>query len=269
MPLNPTQYTFAFAGAVCLVCSVIVSSAAVGLRERQEANRLHDRRTNVLIAAGLVDIGARPSAEEVEAIFDERISPMVIDLKAGEELPDVDPDTFDPRAARRDPEMSESAPDNRAGIRRLPHRELVYYVYDENGEDIDLIVFPIQGDGLWSTLYGYIAVDSDTRTVRGLTYYEHGETPGLGGEVDNPRWQALWEGRKIYDEDWEPAVTVIKGSAGPPDENPHEVDGLAGATITGRGVQYMLRFWFGEHGFGPFLENLREDMGVANDAQAA
>ncbi len=269
MRLSPTLYTFVFAGAVCMACSIIVSSAAVGLRERQEANRVLDRQQNVLVAAGLVEIGARPSAEEVDRIFDERLEGVVIDLQAGEELPDVDPEEFDARAVRRDPELSEPAPDNRAGIRRLPHRELIYYVYDEDGDTIDLIVLPIQGEGLWSTLYGFIAVESDTRTVRGLTYYEHEETPGLGGEVDNPSWQAQWQGRKIYDEDWEPEIQVVKGAAGPPEENPYEADGLAGATITARGVQHMLRFWFGEHGFGPFLENFRERKGVGENAQAA
>ena len=101
-------------------------------------------------------------------------------------------------------------------------------------------------------------LDADTKTIRGLTYYQHTETPGLGGEVDNPRWKALWPGRVAFDENWKPDIKVIKGRVGPPSEAPHQVDGLSGATITSRGVTNMLDFWLGENGFGKYLENFRE-----------
>ena len=114
-----------------------------------------------------------------------------------------------------------------------------------------MIVLPIKGYGLWSTLYGFLALDKDAVTVRGITYYQHGETPGLGGEVDNPTWKAKWPGRKAYDESWAPALRVIKGQAGPPSSSPHQVDGLSGATITSRGVNDMINFWLGESGFAP------------------
>ena len=121
-----------------------------------------------------------------------------------------------------------------------------------------LVILPVSGMGLWSTLYGFVALDADLRTIRGLTFYEHGETPGLGGEVDNPRWKALWPGRRAFGADAEVRIEVIRGRAGPADVDPHRVDGLAGATMTGRGVTNMLRFWLGEHGFRPYLERLRE-----------
>jgi Na+-transporting NADH:ubiquinone oxidoreductase subunit C len=119
------------------------------------------------------------------------------------------------------------------------------------------LVLPIVGKGLWSTMYGYLALDKDTRTVRGITFYEHGETPGLGGEVDNPKWKSQWDGRKAYDDEWNPEIKVIKGQAGPAAENPYEVDGLSGATLTSRGVGNLVQFWLSEDGFKPFLEQFR------------
>ena len=106
-------------------------------------------------------------------------------------------------------------------------------------------------------MYGFLALDPDLATIRGLTFYQHGETPGLGGEVDNPRWKALWPGRIAFDETGEPVIAVARGRVGTPQQDPHRVDGLAGATLTSRGVTAMLRFWLGEHGYGPYLERLK------------
>jgi Na+-transporting NADH:ubiquinone oxidoreductase subunit C len=107
-------------------------------------------------------------------------------------------------------------------------------------------------------MYGFLAIDRDGNTVRGLTFYEQKETPGLGGEISNPRWQALWVGRKAYDPSWEPRLTVIKGRAGPPEQDSHRVDGLSGATITSQGVSHLVRFWLSREGYGPYLAKLRE-----------
>ena len=133
---------------------------------------------------------------------------------------------------------------------------LVYELRDASGS-LDLVVLPVSGLGLWSTLHGFIAIDADLETVRGLTFYEHLETPGLGGEVDNPRWKALWPGRKAFDGE-EVRLAVIRGRAGPVAEDPYRVDGLAGATITSRGVTNLLRFWLGADGFGPYFDRLQD-----------
>ena len=117
------------------------------------------------------------------------------------------------------------------------------------------MILPVEGLGLWSTLYGFLAVDADLETIRGLTFYEHAETPGLGGEVDNPRWKSLWPGRRTT-VDGEPRIEVIRGRAGPPGEDPYRVDGLSGAAITGRGVTNLLRFWLSDEGFRPYLTRL-------------
>jgi len=266
MQRRSVGYILVFAAIVSLVCGVLVSAAAVTLKDRQQANAEIERKINVLAAAGLVAPGEDVEPSEVAARF-ATVRAEVIDLASGEVAPDVDAAAFDQQKAKADPVLGRSAPANNAGIKRVPKQALVYRVLGVNGET-RMVVLPIEGLGLWSTLYGFVALDADGDTVRGLTYYRHGETPGLGGEVDNPRWKALWPGRRAFDAGGEPAIQVIKGSAGPPAEDPHRVDGLSGATITSRGVTNMLRFWLGENGFGPFLERLRRESGAAPAAPA-
>jgi Na+-transporting NADH:ubiquinone oxidoreductase subunit C len=192
----------------------------------------------------------------VQALFEEAIRPRVIDLETGEESTDVDTSGYDQRSAAKDPETSRPAPRNPAKVMRVPNDGLVYEVVRSGV--VESIILPIEGMGLWSVLYGYIALDPDLRTIRGITYYEHGETAGLGGEVENPRWKSLWTGRKAFDERGNVKIRVKKGAAGPPSEDPYQVDGLSGATLTSRGVTNMLQFWLGENGFGPYLARLRE-----------
>ena len=256
------RYTLLFAAAVCVVCSVLVSSSAVLLRERQVENQLIDRQKKVLLVAGLMRERESLSREEVRRRFEESLEPRIVDLQTGAYVEDVDPDTFDQRRAARDPARSRRAPENAARVHRIPNHALIY-VLRSNGA-VEAIILPVEGMGLWSTLYGFLALAPDTRTIRNIIFYQHGETPGLGGEVDNPRWKALWRGRLAFDESWEPRIEVIKGRAGPPEEDPHRVDGLSGATLTSNGVTNLLRFWLGEHGFGPYLEATRSGVMAAS-----
>ena len=240
---HSVRYTILFAAVVCVVCAILVSTSAVSLADLQDANALLDKRKNVLLAAGLIEAGQKVTAEEVEKLF-EKVKAVAIDLESGELAPDVDVVTYDQQKAKIDPALSYEAPPNPSVIKRLPKRAIVYHVLDEQ-DQVEMIVLPIEGYGLWSTLYGFLALDADTKTIRGLTYYDHKETPGLGGEVDNPRWKSLWPGRVAFDENGDVAIEVVKGQAGPPSADPHHVDGLAGATITSRGVTHMLDFWLG------------------------
>jgi Na+-transporting NADH:ubiquinone oxidoreductase subunit C len=254
-------YILAFAAVICVVCGILVSSAAVTLEKRQQTNAELERRTNVLLAAGLTKSGEKLDADQVAELF-EAVRVKVIDLQSGRVDEAIDARTFDQQRAKLDPERSREAPENSAGIKRLPNHALVYEVLDQAGA-IDLYVLPIEGLGLWSTLFGFVAIDHDTTTIRGLTYYQHGETPGLGGEVDNPKWKQLWPGRRVFDDNGRIAISVIKGRAGSASDDPYRVDGLSGATITSRGVGAMLRFWLGDNGFGPFLENSRSSTEAA------
>jgi len=256
-------YIIRFALAVCLVCALLVASAAVSLKPLQDANAVLDRQKKVLTVAGLIEEGQSISAAEVARLFEQNIRPKVIDRSTGELAPDIAPEEFDQQAAMSDPERSVPAPKNPAQVRRLPEHALVFDVV-ENGE-LQAMIFPIEGKGLWSTLYGYIALAPDANTVVGITFYDHGETPGLGGEVDNPRWKSLWPGRKVFDERGNPVIRVKKGSAGPPAKDPHQVDGLSGATLTSRGVTALVQFWLGENGYGPYLASDRASHGARTE----
>lgn len=102
----------------------------------------------------------------------------------------------------------------------------------------------------------FVAVEMDGNTVAGITYYEQGETHGLGGEVENPRWRQQFVGKQLFDENHRPALRVYKGGA--PEGSIHGVDGLSGATLTANGVQHTFDFWLGDMGFGPFLAKVRD-----------
>lgn len=255
--LSSAKYAVAFAAGVCVVCSVVVSTSAVVLRPRQEANKILDRQKKVLSVAGLLAPGERIDAAEAKARFDAKIRARTVELATGKYADDIDPATYDQKKATKAPETSALAPPNSAKVLRLPRHAVVYHVMD--GAKIDKVVLPIEGKGLWSTLYGFIALKRDGNTIAGLTFYEHGETPGLGGEVDNPKWKALWAGRKAYGPDGEPKVQVIKGNAGPAEQNPYAVDGLSGATITANGVSHLVRFWLGDNGFGKYVARFAEE----------
>lgn len=240
-------YTVTVAFLVCLVCAIVVSVAAVSLRSTQKLNAELDMKTNILAAASLLEPG-----KTVEESF-EQIETRVINLETGAFADDIDPATFDQRKAAGDPARSQALDDDPAGIIRQEDHSLVYIVRDAQG-GVDKVILPIRGYGLWSTLYGFVALESDLNTIAGLGFYEHGETPGLGGEVDNPKWKSQWPGKQVYD-DSGVEITVTKAGVAKAD-NPYQVDGLSGATLTTRGVDNFVKFWLGERGFQPFLQNL-------------
>lgn len=254
MQVNSTAYTIGFTAAVCVVCSLLVAASAVLLKDRQRANEFLYLQKNVLQATGLVKPGAEIPDRQVQELFQRRIEARLVDLETGQyvEIAGVDPARYDQRRARQDPARSRLAPPNPAQIKRVASVASIFLVM-EDGKPVTAVL-PIEGLGLYGTLYGFIALDRDLTTIRGLAFYENRETPGLGGEVDNPKWKGLWPGRKAFDETWTVRIALTKGIAGPPEKDPYQVDALTGATITSNGVTRMLHFWLGEHGFGPFIE---------------
>ncbi len=263
---HSVRHTVIFTALLCVAFSVLVSAVAVGLRDRQVENQRLDRIQNVLTAAGLKEADESLSREELTQRFETGLEARLVDLSTGEYV-DGDAVNFDQRKASKDPAQSQLAPDNRAKVRRVPNQAVVYLVKD--GDQTTGLVLPIEGYGLWSTLYGYLALEADARTVKGITYYSHGETPGLGGEVDNPRWKSLWPGRLAFDESGKPALRVAKGQAGPPETDPYRVDGLAGATITANGVTNMLEFWLGRDGFGAYIDKYKQQAELGMSAVGA
>jgi Na+-transporting NADH:ubiquinone oxidoreductase subunit C len=192
----------------------------------------------------------------------EKVEVGLIDLETGTLVEDGSaPESYDIARAGKDPKLSTAIPraDDRAQIKRKPKYMPVYRVLGDDGK-LRTLILPVHGYGLWSTLYGFLALEGDLRTVQGLKFYQHAETPGLGGEVDNPKWRALWQGKVVFDEQWRAKVELVKGSvdSSTPDAQ-HKVDGLAGATLTSRGVTNLLNFWLGEEGYAPYLARLRDE----------
>lgn len=259
---NSVRYTVLFATAVCVVCALMVAVAAVALAPRQAANARQYMQKNVLLAAGLAQPGRELPAAELRRIFAERIEVRLVEFASGQLVPAerANAADYDQRRARQDPAQSRAAPPNRAGIARLPNYGVVYLVKPAQGAPgaVEQVVLAVEGLAMWGTVYGFIALAPDGNTVQGLAFYDQKETPGLGGEIGNPKWQALWRGRKGYDEQWQPKLAVIKGVAGPAEKDPHRIDGLSGATITSNAITRLVQFWLSDEGYGRWLKNFRQ-----------
>ncbi len=262
--------TFVVTLVLCIVCSLLVSTAAVALKDVQGQNKLLDRQRNIIEAAGLADDVKALRASQITDMFtDGTIEPKVVDLQTGEYVDDkaIANASFDERKAAKDESMNTTinAGKFEIGIEKREKYTWVYLVKDKQG-NLQQVIFPIYGKGLWSTMYGFVAVKNDLKTISGLTYYEHGETPGLGGEVENPKWKKQWQGKQIWrgePDDATLAAGVAKGS--PTSDNaPYMVDGLSGASITSRGVDHMIKYWFSSDAFGPFLKKLSSQQGAAH-----
>ncbi len=256
------EKTIAIAVALCLVCAVLVSFSAVALKPLQVHNKELDMKKNILDVAGLLQ-----EDSDIDSAFAEKIEAKIVDLETGDYVEDMNVADYDQRKAAKDPELSVAIPKDKdiAHIRVKAKYAKVFLVKEDGA--IKSIILPINGYGLWSTLYGFLSVDPDGQTVQSINFYDQAETPGLGGEVVNPAWRALWKGKKIYSESSadmnEPVLSLIKGvvdntKAG----SQYQVDGLAGATLTSTGVSNLVKYWMSKEGFAPYLAKVRTDKGV-------
>ena len=249
--------TLSVAFAVCLVCSLFVSFAAVNLRETQNLNKINDQRVKVLQAAGIYD-EANTNIEEQFSVLEA----MFIDFSNNEivsAIEGLDLDSYDPVEYSRKDGFFTAIPNDEdiAIVKNKENYGKIFILRDENNS-INKVVLPIRGYGLWGTLYGYLALEGDLTTISGIGFYNHKETPGLGGEVDNSKWKASWKGVRLYDLGRNPSVALVKTRSDSSSENAeYEVDALSGATFTTRGVENLVNFWTGEFGFGNFIERLR------------
>jgi Na+-transporting NADH:ubiquinone oxidoreductase subunit C len=247
------EKTVAVALALCLVCAVLVSLATVALRPLQNYNKALDMKKNILDVAGLLN-----DDTDIDGAFKERIEAKIVDLKTGDYIDSINADEYDQRKAAKDPAQNEVIPVDKdiASIRFKAKYAKIFLV--KNGDQLQSIILPVNGYGLWSTMYGFMALDADGQTVQSINLYDQGETPGLGGEVVNPNWRALWKGKKVYSENGEVALGLVKGTVDTsrPDAV-YKVDGLAGATLTSRGVSNLVQYWMGAEGFAPYLNKIK------------
>ncbi|MBY0416597.1 MAG: Na(+)-translocating NADH-quinone reductase subunit C [Pararheinheimera sp.] len=246
--------TFFVVIGLCLICAIFVAASAVGLRPIQAENKLLDAQKNILVATGLLQ------GDDIKAQFDKHVKVRLVDMETGDFV-EQDALSYDYRKMMKDPagSITLTEDEDKAKIRSRAKLAPVYLAYAngiESGE-VTGLVLPIHGYGLWSTMHGFLALDADGNTIKGLNYYEHGETPGLGAEIQNPKWVAQFVGKKLLDDAGNPAIRILKPGNAQQDST-FEVDGLSGATITSNGVQHTFEFWAGSKGFAPFLAKVRD-----------
>ena len=262
------EKTIFIAVSLCLVCSVLVSFGAVALKPLQVYNKSLDMKKNILEVAGLLEEG-----KDVDDAFAEKIEAKIVDLETGEYVENIDPNEYDQRKAAKDPAQNVAIPKDKdiAHIRVKAKLAKVFLVKEAGA--IKSIILPISGYGLWSTLYGFLSLEPDGQTVQSINFYDQAETPGLGGEVVNPKWRELWKGKKVYAEPekgtneatdfGEPALKLVKGVVD--NDKPgaqYQVDGLAGATLTSNGVSNLIKYWMSKEGFARYLSKVRSVKGT-------
>jgi len=257
MSNDSTLKTFLVAFLLCVVCSVLVCLAALVRIDREAYNKQLEIRKTVLAADGYQD--QIDAGGDIDKLFLENMERKIVDLETGEFTDAVDVETYDQRAALENPDLTVKIPAELdiAGMGSRAKYAAIYVTKDGD------LILPIWGAGMWGQMHGYIALKNDGTTVKGFTFYEHAETPGLGAEVDNPRWKAQWPGKQIYDGSGKLAIKVVKNGKYNPDaaDAKSTIDGLAGASVTSLHVRDIVRYWFGEHGYGKFLANLKAKRG--------
>ena len=250
LPNDSTTKTLGVTFVVAAVCAALVSSAAVLLRPLQEAQRTAQQQGRLdEVVTAMTDVGT-----DAAPLGADKMETLIVDLASGLKAPGVDPATFNMRAAAAGAATSTAIPADQdvARIGRRPKLARIHVL--RNGQQLELVVLPIYGSGYQSTIHAYLALRGDLKTVASLKIVEQGETPGLGAKIEEAAWQQLWPGKQISDDSGQLRLTVVREGA----SSVYEVDGITGATRTGRGINNMLKFWLGDGGYGPVLENLRD-----------
>ena len=250
-----------FATQLCLACSVLVSTAAVVLRPLQDANVENEKKINILRAAGIAEAGKKLSSSEINSRY-QQIIPVVVNFETGDLNQELDPEKYDMYEAAASDEGA-ALKNDPAGIKRQAKNGTAYILLE--GEKVKKIVLPVQGYGLWSTMYGFTSLDMEKEnpTIGALTFYAQSETAGLGAEVANPKWQVKWAGINPYNDKGEPQISVVKNKT-----NANEIDSIAGATLTSKGVQNLMNYWLSNNGYKKFIENVKSGKISVKDMQS-
>ena len=241
-----------------LVCSSLVSAAVVLLRPIQLNNQLLEQSRNIMQLTGLLTAGVELGDDEMLGLY-KSVDRRIVNISDAVFDEAIDPNTFNKRQAVNDPELGVQIPAGMdlASLGRRSRFAPVYIVWNDG--ELERVILPVRGAGMWSMLYGYIALESDLNTIAGMTFYEQNETPGLGDQITHAHWLEQWKGRRVYDEQGELRFRVSEGvvAAGSATSG-FEVDAMSGATVTGNAVTGMMHYWFGPHGYQELLAQLRE-----------
>ena len=221
-------YSVVFVLIITVFWGFVLSFAATSLREPQQANEMLNMRTNILVAVGLMEREERLEPEQLNQLYDDSVESFLVDHE-GKVIPGATAEGVDLEEELENPDP--------AGW-RLP-----VFVVTEGGR-ASVYAIPVFGKGLWSTLYGYLALEDDLDTVRGMTFYKHGETAGLGAEIERAWFQSNFVGKRIFDGNALRSIRVVKGKVedvlSRAADHTYAVDGISGASMTGRGVTNLL-----------------------------
>ena len=214
--MHSNRYTILFTASLTVILGLFISIASGSLKTMQELNIENDSKKNILVSLGYKESAdKRWTPDDIQSIFKKNIRSLVVD-KMG--------NVIDNNQINNEPDFN---------VNYYP-----IYTDQENGVTKGYAI-PISGKGLWSTLYGYFAIEPDGITAKGITFYAHKETPGLGGEVEKPWFQKNFIGKKFINESGKLiGIEVVKGKSDP--ENLYQVDGISGATVTSKGVEKFL-----------------------------
>lgn len=210
--LSETQKTFRFAILMCVFCSLALTAAAVGLKDRQDENKLIDRQKNILKALSLIEKDSKYTGIQIKETYLDNVNEFYLD--------------------------------NSGNLTSGETERMIYVVGDAT--NVKKYAVPFKAYGLWSWIYGYIAIDGDGESIVGFTVYSHAETPGLGGECEKDWFQDQFIGKKITDVNGEfVSIGVVKGKVADKgysnQKQMNYVDGMSGATITSKGIEDYLK----------------------------
>jgi len=281
-PIN----TAIVAGSLCLVCALVVSTAASVLKDIQDKNIALDRKKNLLLVTKFPE-DAIASPDSIESTFTDNFDQWIIDMDTGERA-EADclkamseigkkgwtdknlTEKYDQYLASKTKKKEVCTKiEKGADPANVKYREKYSYVYRLKNEDgtTKTWVLPIRGYGLWSMMHGYLAIKPDFQTVEGIVFYDQAETPGLGGEVKSERFMNWWPGKQLFGEDGEVRIQVVKGAE---KSSKHDIDAISGATITSNGVTKAMKYWLGPEGFKPFIDRMKDstETSAAEKAEA-
>jgi len=239
---NSNAYILTFAIGMTLILGTALAFVSESLKEKQQAEREFERKKFILSAAlGTDNINAMvaKSRAEVNDLYDSRVKDLVVDSEGKP----IDGLTSDQVIVAKEYKKLKRNSNDEMEVKsgetlRLP----VYTIASESGDQIEYYVLPIYGFGLWDNIWGYMAVQSDFKTVQGVIFDHKGETPGLGARITEQKLQERYQGKELLNEQGQlVSVNMQKGEGADYSDSPHKVNGMTGATITGNGVNSMVK----------------------------